>query len=397
MLAEVQPLSPPLQRKIADIGIRMLLQEPFFGHLLISLCKQASSLDFQAGILIHATENPGLVLDESFVQLSTDTQYRCLKHELLHLLLGHWWMRTGLAQPDLFDLAADLCVEQFVQHTDEKTLLPDHFPPYKSASHYYRRLAAMEPTEVLSLLDKTTAARKSHRLWDLQESPKGARNALRLLNHQWIQAARQRTDNHGVPELPTPLTEMTEEWKSADNPPDQLGWPSLLRRFAHSANRTYISHTNSRPSKRYHTVPGLKIRHRHRILVAIDTSGSLKMGNIRRFFQEIWHIWRNGAEVYILEADYRIRNRYWYCGRTPEQIRGRGSTDFNECIEWANRSFRPDAMVYFTDGLAAAPTVKPHFPVLWLLSPEGIMEGQGAWNLLPGRKVKMTESSIVNE
>jgi predicted metal-dependent peptidase len=89
------------------------------------------------------------------------------------------------------------------------------------------------------------------------------------------------------------------------------------------------------------------------------------------------------------ECDTQIHNKYVYTGHPPEVVSGRGGTAFDAPIEYANDTYLPDAVVYFTDGYAPAPTVICRKPILWMVTSEGIEED--AWDFLPGRKVKMVK------
>jgi predicted metal-dependent peptidase len=55
--------------------------------------------------------------------------------------------------------------------------------------------------------------------------------------------------------------------------------------------------------------------------------------------------------------------------RFPEALAGGGSTRFAPVFEWVAREpLAPDALVYFTDGLAEFPERPPPYPVLWVVS-----------------------------
>ncbi len=169
----------------------------------------------------------------------------------------------------------------------------------------------------------------------------------------------------------------------------QVNWRRILRIFAASSSRTYLKNTIRRPSKRYGTTPGIKVKNRQKLLVAIDTSGSVNNEELRIFFGELYHIWRQGAEIFVVECDAAIHNTYFYRGTPPDHISGRGGTDFNAPIEYANEKYHPDAIVYFTDGYAPVPKIKNRAPMLWMITSNGLKEKQGVWDRLPGRKVKM--------
>ena len=122
--------------------------------------------------------------------------------------------------------------------------------------------------------------------------------------------------------------------------------------------------------------------------MAVDTSGSIGQEDFALFFTEIFHLWRAGAEVEILETDTQVYRQYPYRGATPELVTGRGGTDFNAALEQANRQ-KPDGLIFFTDGYADTPRVRPRVPVLWVLTRRGVEPGMPGWVGLPGRKVRM--------
>jgi len=106
----------------------------------------------------------------------------------------------------------------------------------------------------------------------------------------------------------------------------------------------------------------------------------------------VYAIWRAGAVVEIVECDTKIYRRYPYQGVAPELVQGRGGTSFREPLELANQE-RPDGMIYFTDGFADTPPLRPRIPILWLITPQGIEPGSAPWQALPGKKLKMTRQA----
>ncbi|MEO2021470.1 MAG: VWA-like domain-containing protein, partial [Pirellulaceae bacterium] len=156
----------------------------------------------------------------------------------------------------------------------------------------------------------------------------------------------------------------------------QVDWRRRLRLFGASSRRTRIVHTIKRVSKRYGTRPGIKVKRFQKLLVALDTSGSIDIDALELFFSEVRGMWRNGAEVTVIECDCEVQRVYPYRGTTPEAISGGGGTDFNPVFEYAksNRQLQFDGIVYLTDGYAAEPTIKPPCRVLWVLTPDGTKE-----------------------
>jgi hypothetical protein len=55
--------------------------------------------------------------------------------------------------------------------------------------------------------------------------------------------------------------------------------------------------------------------------VVIDISGSIGDDVLEVFFREIHGIWKNDAEVMVLECDADVQRTYDYKGKTPKRSR----------------------------------------------------------------------------
>jgi predicted metal-dependent peptidase len=128
-----------------------------------------------------------------------------------------------------------------------------------------------------------------------------------------------------------------------------------------------------RISKRYGTRPGIRIKQYKKIAVAIDTSGSIQETTLAQFFKEIDTIYRNGAEVFIIECDAAVGNAYPYKKNAPIKIIGGGGTNYDPAFEYINKNkkLQIDACVYLTDGFAPEPTIKPRCKLLYVITPDG--------------------------
>lgn len=168
-----------------------------------------------------------------------------------------------------------------------------------------------------------------------------------------------------------------------------IHWPQQLRAFANNSRRTRLKTSRRRPSQRYAGSPGLQIQNQQKLLLAIDTSGSITTSVLQQFFQTIHQVWRSGATLKIVECDDRIRAQYVYKGQAPTLVKGRGATLFDPPIRFANEQYLPDGLIYFTDGEGRVPQLKCCCPILWIISPDGIKKGSYEWKQLTGRKLKM--------
>ena len=147
----------------------------------------------------------------------------------------------------------------------------------------------------------------------------------------------------------------------------KLDWRRTLRIFCGASGKTRIRHSMKRVSKRYGTRPGIRIQRLQRLLVAVDTSGSIDQTLLEEFFTEIHGVWRAGATVTIIECDAAVKRHYEYRGKMPEGVMGGGGTEFEPVFRWMQEGRSFDGCLYLTDGCGPAPTTRPNCRLLWVL------------------------------
>ena len=430
---------------LSQTSIKLLLSEPFYGHFMMSMAKELSDVIKTAGIALMNNDSIKLVVNPKYWDsLSGEHQYGLLKHEILHVVLKHVFIQKEYPNKKLFNIAADLVVNQYILEKQlPKGSIKLHQFRYLEHSHgivlerdkdvgyYYRMLdlacksnccmsfsaaclcmggksssgksgsgksgsneskqnSENAQLDLEKLMQENCEAFERHKFWhSFDELSKGARKICEYQCNQLIQQTvnrvKYKTTNYG--NLPAGLISLLNAILQGIVP--KFNWRRVLRLFATTSNSSYIKNTIRKASKRYGTVPGIKVKRRNRLLVAIDTSGSVMQAELIDFFTEIYFIWRQGAEITIVEADVKIHSIYKYNGNMPDIVRGGGGTDFNAVIDYANEISRPDGMIYFTDGYADIPKFKPRYPTLWVISHEGITEKDKRWDGLPGKLLKL--------
>ncbi|MEL6672164.1 MAG: VWA-like domain-containing protein [Bacteroidota bacterium] len=419
-------------KEIADATYYFLLKEPFYGHFFSGMVRQVTEDIPTLGIMLRSDLKISLAVNPTY--WTEDLKKRehklgLLKHEILHVVLGHVIEGKKYAQQDVFNLAADLVVNQYIprEWLPGEPVTLEAFPhlflqPHQSVAYYYEKLleekdkqmqqppqsqpqngegspaqgeagdqqeqdqnqASNAWEETVSQFEDET---KNHESWqDFYEQEEAESRIIEDELAEQVQEVKKAVPgkDHGL--MSAGLQERLEVDQRHTSP---INWRRMLRLFAASSRRSRLHHTMKRPSKRYGTNPGIRVRPRQRLLVAVDTSGSVNEKEARLFFEEIDLIWRQGVEVEIVECDTEIKASYFYKGKKPDKIRGRGGTNFNPPLVYAKEKSRPDALVYFTDGEAPAPKVKCRIPMLWIISPDGIKEESNTWQNLPGQVVKM--------
>lgn len=415
------PASP-----IEKVCVQLLLREPFYGHFLMGVPKAFDLAVPTAAVSLFERQMVKLRINPQFWDsISEAHRYGLVKHEVLHIVLRHLVFLKNYASRAIFNIAADLVVNQFIapEQLPDGAVTLDFFKPLektqglflekdKGVDYYYEKLLqflqkqAKPAPESASGTGKSGVSDEDHQKseavlrqmdqWLQEESEAMAKHRFweefaaldsseTRVMEQFIKNAtkqalqRTRLKTHGS--LPGNLLEELEA-AVADKP--LVNWRRVLRLFAASSNSTFLKNTIRRPSKRYGVVPGIRLNRRHDILLAVDTSGSIQQEDLALFFSEIYHIWRQGARITIVECDVDIQRIYPYRGETPKSVAGRGGTRFDAPIRLANERM-PDALMYFTDGYAPAPAISARMPVLWVLTHNANPDLKH----LPGKHLKM--------
>lgn len=446
-------MSKNILDEVSKTSIQLLLNEPFYGHFFASLIREVSDKTDSLATAFAHNQMIKLLVSEAYWNETInkpELRYGEIKHQILHIVFKHMLRVHNYGNKRLYGIAADLLINQYLesqQLTNDAITLAD-FPDFnlkekQNIDYYYKKLLEvldgpemvggyapdddLEDLEIsdnddndddfapgaprsddfsmnnprietpyyssedrlIELLEDENLQLDQHNFWE--DFSKLSNSEKKVLEGYIDQALMnsyeryQRSKNTG--KLPGDLEEHLKSLMESQTP--QVNWKRILRLFTESSSRTYIKNTIRRPSKRYGTTPGIRVKKKQKVLVAIDTSGSVNEAQLKEFFAEIYHIWKQGAEIFVVECDTIIQNKYLYQGTTPNNVKGRGGTDFNAPLQFANTKYFPDAIIYFTDGYAAPPTVYSRKPILWVITKNGINEMSIAWHELPYRKVKM--------
>jgi len=396
--------------EITRTSIRLMLKEPFYGHYFSTINRQMTDKVSSIGMAVAGQSHLTLYVNPPFwkqVLTTEDYRYGALKHEILHIVFKHILMTHKFEFKDLANIAMDMAVNQYIDH-EQLPLSPviiDNYPDLnlkkdKDVNYYYHKLLTVYKRKgpVNSLLQLQLDLEKfnqnnligDHRFWEPLDASqqKNLENNINQMTRSVLERSKKNTA-FGL--LPAGLKAYLQSIEQNTRP--SVNWRRMLRLFATSSQRTYLKNTIRRPSRRYGSIPGIKVKHKNKLLVAIDTSASVSNQDLAAFFGEIHHIFRQGAEIMIVECDTHIQKQYLYRGKTPQFITGRGGTDFNAPLLLANKNYQPDAIVYFTDGAGSSPKIIPRAPILWMLTPDGINED--TWDELPGRKVRLNHKTTI--
>ena len=377
--------------------IALLMKEPFFGHLLGGVVRSVTDSTPTAAVALTKDSIELRVNPTFFVKTIRRKNERVaiIKHEALHLVFKHLFRWKSHHNPRLYNIAADLVVNQLVHPwpLPEGAIILAMFPdmgikPNQTVDWYYKKLMNLQsqrgrksaPKSADALGELMDGTRHSdHQFWadshsnsSSDKTGESTRRALESELERQIIQARDRGGARSWGLLPgavqAAISTMIEQRKPA------IDWRRSLRLFSNSSRRTRIRATGSRESKRFGTFPGIKIKSFQRMAVAVDTSGSVPDSDLSRFFSEIHGMWRQGAEIVVIECDATVQKVWDYKGHFPDRVAGRGGTVFDPVFRYLReqRMARFDGCIYLTDGEAAPPSIKPPCKLLWVVTSDGM-------------------------
>jgi predicted metal-dependent peptidase len=202
----------------------------------------------------------------------------------------------------------------------------------------------------------------------LEQTRQVLRDAVEEAREQGADEQRMRIAG----KLPARLLEMLDD----EGPPKvPIDWKTALRMFA--ARRRAPRHTYSRPSRRFPArvgeIPGrtygTREVERPRLLVVIDTSGSMSPGDLGEIARQLRQL-ADHARFLVAECDVEVHRVYPFRGEI-ESLMGRGGTDLRTVFSPSFRQeHRFEGLIYFTDGIGPFPAQDPGVSTLWVLSGE---------------------------
>ena len=382
-----------IQDLVAKTTKELILTEPFYGLFLIGINKKFTNQIPTAGVSKHGIGMQLTINPEFYTNLSNLHRVGLIKHELLHIAFGHLIMRDLYSNHKLFNIAADLEINQYISsdRLPEGGLLLSSFPelnlPSKAGTKvYYNLLEQAQEDGTCSSLDSLMdnmdgESEYCHSTWnefdDLSEPDKKLME--KQVEHQLKDAAEITVKRQG--DIPGEFKDIIERLFHIE--PAKFDWKSYLKRFVGNSSVVYTKKLRRKYNKRYSGSPGLKIKFKNHILVGVDTSGSVNNEELNEFFSELAHMSKTGHKITVAQCDTSLRTVEEFNPKKDWEIHGRGGTSFQPVIDHYNEKGSYTALIYLTDGEAYPPDNCPN-NTLWCLSSISDMNDE-----LPGQVIKL--------
>jgi predicted metal-dependent peptidase len=387
------------QQSLSKISKELMLKEPYYGFFLIMLNKMWRKDLPTAGVSKNGINYQLAINEEFWTSLSEKHQMGLLKHELLHIAFGHLVSFGSFRNKKLANVAMDMEINQYID--------PDYLPDggidinnYEDLNldrkagcrYYYDKLQQLkdekdkdgtcgneEMDKLLDCIDNGDVP--DHSTWeefdDLSEAEKKLieKQLQKVLSDAKEQTIKKRGNVPGEIEGVIIIEEIVKP---------KFDWRSYVRRFSGTSTKVFTKKIRRKENRRYDENPGLKIKMKQHMLLAIDTSGSVSDTELNEFMNEIHHIYKAGVDITIVQCDTSINSIEEYKGKNELNVKGRGGTEFDPVLDYYNANQKKyTSLVYFTDGECYT-SVKPKGRILWVLSERSSMNES-----LPGHVIKL--------
>ena len=384
---------------LSKISKELLLKEPYYGFFLLMLNKYWDNRIPTACVGKNGINYQLRINEEFWTSLDDAKKMGLLKHELLHIAFNHLTMHFNFSDKRLANVAMDMEINQYIDSNmlPEGGITLESYPELnlneKAGCRYYYdalRKAQKDKDEkgtsgspgMDKLLDSLGNGNDpTNHDWEIFDDLSEAERKLvdkqtqRVLNQAKEQTVKRQGTVPGEIESQIILEVIV---------PPKFDWKGFIRRFTGISTRVFTKKIRRKENRRFSDNPGLKIKMKQHMLLAIDTSGSVSDDELKEFMNEIHHIYKTGVDITIVQCDTEIRSIAPYKGKFELSVLGRGGTYFDPVLQYFNENLKNfTSLVYFTDGEAHA-SIKPRGNVLWVISERSSLNTS-----LPGKVIKL--------
>lgn len=300
--------------------------------------------------------------------------------EVIRILLGHPYMRqpVGVAR-DVLTVASDITISNYYQFDDIDL---DSARKHNLPSDKYYEWYAHELNGEDAPRDGDSDSKYGEGAQDTSprpsmssESPSPRSEQSELWCGDDMALAQIRMEASRITRwgsLPQPLVAdiMASRAVKAD-------YKQILAHFRQTTLSSHRRMTRMRPNRRTDLLQmGSIYQMQSRILVAVDTSGSISDAEISRFYGLIGNLFRRYSTVIdTVQFDVKLSSVV-PLKRAPRcvTVTQRGGTSFQPIVDFSASCRDYDGIIVLTDGLAPQPSMmrRPHIPILWAIVPSGV-------------------------
>lgn len=339
-------------RKMVERAAYTILMDvsTYYGNLFHSMKLSIGHEVDTARVGIDTTDNiVSLTVNPNFFNnLSQAEQVGVLYHELMHVAYLHIFNRKKAKhEHERWNIATDCAINcQLIKIKPNKMNLPDgvlypkmySLPDGETAEYYFDKL----PPDVGGGSGSGKGnpdVQGKHDKWS-QDGTELERKILERALKRAAQMTAAGAIPHHVEEALTALAKQAPK-----------KWHKELKHFYRSTVEGIDSVRSwSRPNRRYGLYEaGSKSGQGKKLIIGVDTSGSISTEEIRHILAECHAMLRCGVEATVMFFDTQVQASIKLTRNCSIKECGRGGTDFRDFFIKASKC-KPDGIIVFTDG-----------------------------------------------
>ena len=363
---------------IQDIVINMLNSEHIFYGYLIQNMRFVKN-DKQPTLAITGKDGQVTMhYNENWLKsLTPDEQMASIEHEILHIANNHNERFAG-RESDKFQgpylIGTDCAINQLIPDMPKICIQPKNVEDIlkkhgiikgplelnREAELYVNYLKQVVEKNKEDLEKGEAGQGCNH--FDYSDDEKGMGDLEKeLFKQQCIEAGKQAGST------PAGIDKLIEEWTRIA----KLNWKQLLKINCMKSIKAEKHYSWKRLRRRSEfEVKGLVYDYKPKIVVAIDTSGSIygSPGILEEFIGQLNNIRESsGHDIDVIECDAAIQKEYKLKRgiQVQKNFKGGGGTDFRPVFDMCERKYNPGILVYLTDGEGSFPSKAPQFKTIW--------------------------------
>jgi predicted metal-dependent peptidase len=347
---------------------KLIVFRPLFGTVFLFLNKMEDTTIPTMAVGVTRRVDLALYYNPEFVRkLTIDELKAVLIHEALHILLHHitravhfdYHMRN-------YNITADMAINCNIVNLPEGGLYPSSFglPDYESAEWYYESMkkeADKNGDSIEGMTEGKGTLVDDHSRWGDCET-----DVIKEKVRGIADKAIKEQEKKGWSDIPGKVAQQVIAANKSI-----VNWKKEVRYFVNKMVLAGRQSTRMRPNRRWGlSNPGSKKNYTSKLLVGVDTSGSVSDKELTLFLDEL-----NGMIAHV-QCDLIFFDTQLYGQPKPFDkkarkldVVGRGGTAFGPILRLVDEK-KYDGLIIMTDGYAPFEK-KPRAKVLWCLSPSG--------------------------
>lgn len=338
------------RKAIEKAGYTLLMEiGAYYGNLMHNMQLTISERIQTAGVWVDTVNNVVCMeVNPNFFMILRDTdRVGILYHELQHIIYLHIYQTKDAANHKKRNYAADMAINApLIKVRPSLMTLPDWDWGNDGGGNGADKCEARNGDD--------------HGEWGKGESTELEREIL----ERALKRAAEQTTAGSIP------ASVTEAIKVLDSKKPKR-WHKELRKFYRATVEGIDTiSTWARPNRRYGLwEAGTKTGMGKKLIIGIDTSGSMSVEDIQAILAECHAMLKCGVSATVCFFDTKIHYQTKLTRNTEVRECGRGGTSFTEFLTHAMAK-RPDAIICCTDGddgESLDKKVVREVPVLWML------------------------------